>query len=259
MPLTHRGVPHACLAEFRARLLRAGMADFLNSTLLELAGEAGVLGRGRAVDSTGMADSVATMDTVTLIRSALRSCLARLVALDPPAAAALRAGLERADYEAAGKPQILWSDRAARAALLGGLFRDAEAVLAGCRGLLAERPDADLAAAVALLATVAGQDLEVDRDDAGRPSRVSIRPAVAPDRVISTVDPQARHGHRSRQDRYDGYKLHLSVDTTSDLLTAVEASPTTPPWPACSRPTRWPAMARWPTVTVRPARRCRPG
>jgi hypothetical protein len=45
--------------------------------------------------------------------------------------------------------------------------------------------------------------------------------------VISTVDTDARHGHRSRCDRYDGYKLHVSTDTESDLITAIEASPAT--------------------------------
>jgi hypothetical protein len=35
---------------------------------------------------------------------------------------------------------------------------------------------------------------------------VRIAKGVAPERVISVVDPEARHGHRSRRDRYDGYK-----------------------------------------------------
>ena len=50
-----------------------------------------------------------------------------------------------------------------------------------------------------------------------------IRQGVAADRTISTVDPDARHGHRSRRDRYDGYKLHVSTDTESDLITAIDA------------------------------------
>src|SRR5204863_6651292 len=41
---------------------------------------------------------------------------------------------------------------------------------------------------------------------------------VAPDRVISTVDPEARHGHKSRSRRFDGYKAHLSVDFDSELI-----------------------------------------
>ncbi|HEX2041653.1 MAG TPA: hypothetical protein VHF24_03360, partial [Acidimicrobiales bacterium] len=42
-----------------------------------------VIGHRRAVDSTGLADSVLTQDTVSLIRSALRRCLERLEAVYP--------------------------------------------------------------------------------------------------------------------------------------------------------------------------------
>jgi hypothetical protein len=58
---------------------------------------------------------------------------------------------------------------------------------------------------------------------------VRIAQAVAPERVISVVDPEARHGHRSRRDRYDGYKLHVSVDVTSDLFVAGAATTATTP------------------------------
>ena len=47
---------------------------------------------------------------------------------------------------------------------------------------------------------------------------------VARDRVISTVDTQARHGHKSRHRRFDGYKAHLSVDPDSELIDEVAAS-----------------------------------
>jgi transposase len=219
LPLDHRGIPHACLAEFRARLLRAGMVEFLHAQFLRVAKRAGVIGHRRAVDSTGIADSVLTQDTVTLIRSALRACLDRLGRVDPSRSDAARRALVRDDYDRPGKPQICWDSPSERATLVNELFVDAATVAAACAGL----DDADLAAALALLVTVAGQDLESDPDEGG----VRIRQGVAPDRVISTVDPEARHGHRSRHDRYDGYKLHLLVDADSDLLTAGEATPAT--------------------------------
>jgi transposase len=219
LPLTHRGIPHVCLAEFRARLLRAGMEGFLHATLLEVAAGAGVVGRTRAIDSTGIRDSVVTQDTVTLIRQAQRRCLHRLDEIDPGRAEALRGRLHRDDYEAPGKPQILWSDPEARAGLLAELFGDARATIESCQ----IECDPELGAAAVLLAAVAGQDLEVEEDGESEP-RVSIRRGVAPERIISVVDPEARHGHRSRQDRYDGYKVHLSVDLDSDLITAAEAT-----------------------------------
>jgi hypothetical protein len=43
--------------------------------------------------------------------------------------------------------------------------------------------------------------------------------------VISTVDPEARHGHKSRNRRFDGYKAHLSVDPDSELIDDVVVTP----------------------------------
>jgi hypothetical protein len=102
------------------------------------------------------------------------------------------------------------------------LFGDAQLVIAACAGL----DDAELVAAAALLAVVAGQDIEevATEDGCYLPA---IRQGVAVERVISTVDVDARHGHRSRSDRYDGYKLHLAVDVDSDLLTAAVATTAT--------------------------------
>jgi transposase len=222
LPLDHRGIPHACLAEFRARLLRTGMVEFLNTQFVRVAKRAGVIGHRRAVDSTGIADSVLTQDTVSLIRSALRRCLERLAAASPEQAEEARSALVRDDYDAASKPHICWASAPERAALVAELFSDAQTVIAACAGL----DDAELAAAAALLATVAGQDIELNRDEEGR-HLPAVRQGVAVDRVISTVDPDARHGHRCRRDRYDGYKLHIAVDVDSDLLTAAQASPAT--------------------------------
>jgi len=48
---------------------------------------------------------------------------------------------------------------------------------------------------------------------------------VARDRVISTVDPDARHGHKSRSRRFDGYKAHVCVDPDSELIDNVVVTP----------------------------------
>jgi hypothetical protein len=81
--------------------------------------------------------------------------------------------------------------------------------------------DGELAAAAELLGVVCAQDL------AEHDGEIAIARGVAPGRVISTVDQDARHGHRSRADRYDGYKLHLSTDVDSDLITAAIATTAT--------------------------------
>ena len=72
-----------------------------------------------------------------------------------------------------------------------------------------------LAQAAALLATVLGQDL--DQDEAGV-FRIARR--VAKDRVISTVDPDTRHGHKTAARGFDGYKGHVGIDPDSEIITA---------------------------------------
>jgi hypothetical protein len=150
------------------------------------------------------------MDTVTLIRSAIRGLLR---ACDGELAARLRAVLRRDDdYAAAGKPVCDYEDAAARGELVDALARDALAALAVLDG---RELDPVAGQAAALLATVAGQDLGKDPD-----GRFRIARRVAPDRVISTVDPQARHGRKTSARGFDGYKGHLGIDPDSELITA---------------------------------------
>jgi hypothetical protein len=218
LPLEHRGIPHICLVEFRARLVKAGMEDWLHQRLVGVAKRAGVIGHRRVVDSTGIADSVVTQDTVSLIRSAIRRCLGRLAEVAGEKSRTCRASLARPDYDRAGKPEICWASAGERRTLINDLFADACRVIIACSGI----SDPALVAEVKLLAVVAAQDVE---DDGAGGVRIAQR--VAPERIISTVDPDARHGHRSRRDRYDGYKLHISVDVDSDLFMAGQATTAT--------------------------------
>jgi hypothetical protein len=73
-----------------------------------------------------------------------------------------------------------------------------------------------LAEAATLLATVLGQDLEEGPD-----GRIRIARKVARDRVISTVDPDTRHGHKTQARSFDGYKGHVALDPDHELVTAV--------------------------------------
>jgi hypothetical protein len=108
-------------------------------------------------------------------------------------------------------------DAAAREALVDALARDARALLAVLEG---RELGAELAQAAALLASVTGQDLEQDTAGVFRIAR-----RVAPDRVISTVDPDARHVHKTSARRFDGYTGHIAADPDSEIITAAEATP----------------------------------
>ena len=206
---------HTVLVDMRARLRRSTRPNRIFEVGLEAAHAAGLVGRRRVLDSTPLYDAVATMDTVTLIRSAVRGLLA---AVDAELAAALRATLSSGDnYASNGKPQIDWDDRAAREELIDSRARDGFAVLALLDGReLAEAVEQ----AATLLATVLGQDLEQSSDKVFRIAR-----RVAKDRVISTVDPDTRHGHKSSARGFDGYKGHAAVDPDSEIITATTVTP----------------------------------
>ena len=175
------------------------------------------MGRRRVLDSTALYDAVATMDTVTLLRSAVRGLLR---VCDGGLESELRGVLGRDDdYRAAGKPVCDYDDAQVRGALVDALAKDARALLAALDGR--ELADSVVQAA-ALLAAVAGQDLDEGADGVFRIAR-----RVAKDRVISTVDPQARHGHKTAARGFDGYKGHAAVDPDSDLITATTATTVT--------------------------------
>lgn len=208
------GFVHTVLVDMRARLRNSDRPDRIFEVVLEVCREAGLVGRRRVMDSTALYDAVATQDTVTLIRSALRGLL-RVV--DSDLAGELGSVLERDDdYVAAGKPSCDWDDDEAKEALVDALACDANAAL-GC--LHGRALSAEVGEAMQLLATVVGQDLDKDENGTYRIAR-----RVAADRVISTVDPQARHGHKTSARGFDGYKGHLSIDPDSELIVAHDVS-----------------------------------
>jgi hypothetical protein len=117
------------------------------------------------------------------------------------------------DYATSAKPVVDWDDKAAREALIDSRARDGYALLAALDGR--EGLPGPVVQAALLLATVLGQDLETGADGVLRIAR-----KVAQDRVISTVDPEARHGHKTSHRGFDGYKGHLALDPDSEIVTA---------------------------------------
>jgi hypothetical protein len=177
----------------------------------------------RALDSTVLDDAVATQDTVTQLIAAIRR-VARVV---PGVAAVIAEHCTAHDYHDPGKPGIAWNDPDARARLVDALVGDAHRLL----GHLPEQELGPAAAdAVGLLALVAGQDVEPAEGSDGTDGRWQITGwriarKVAPERVISTVDPEARHAHKTRHRRQDGYKAHVKVEPDTGLITGCALTP----------------------------------
>jgi Transposase DDE domain/Transposase domain (DUF772) len=214
LPFDYPGFSHTVLVDMRARLAASARPQRLFEVTVAAARRAGLVGVRRVLDSTPLYDAVATMDTVTLLGAAIRGLLK---VAQGRLETELRAVLASADdYASLAKPQIDWDDQAARAALVDARARDAHAVLEVLQGRVL--PTA-LAQAGRLLAAVVGQDLEQDGHGGFRIAR-----KVAADRVISVVDPDARHGHKTSARGFDGYKGHASVDPDSELVMATTAT-----------------------------------
>src|SRR5215210_2752576 len=122
------GFAHTVLVDMRSRLAASQRPRRIFEVSLDAARRAGIVSAKRVLDSTPLYDAVATQDTVTMIRSAIRQLLA---AADAGLEADLRTVLSRDDnYAAGGKPSCDWADPVAREALVADLAADAFACLA---------------------------------------------------------------------------------------------------------------------------------
>ena len=212
--LDDAGFDSSSLVYWRNRIAKSARPHRVNNAVKAVIEQTGILRgrRRRAVDSTILADGVATQDTVTQLISAIRR-VAREV---PGAAETIAQVCTGHDYSRPGKPTIDWDDPAAKDALVSALVNDANAVVAAVKDAELDEP---AASAVALLALVAGQDVEPAEGSDGTGGRWRIAQKVAEDRVISTVDPDARHTRKSGQARRDGYRAHLAADPQTGIIT----------------------------------------
>ena len=205
---------HTVLVDMRERLRRSESPRIFE-VARDAAKEAGLIGRKRVLDSTPLYDAVATMDTVTLIRSAIRGLLK---AADAELESTLRGVFKSGDdYATSAKPMIDWDDGAAREVLIDSRAKDAYGALLVLDGT---ELGPVMNQAATLLATVVGQDIEAGEDGTFRIAR-----KVAKDRVISTVDPETRHGHKTQARSFDGYKGHAGIDPDSEIITATVVTP----------------------------------
>ena len=213
-PLDHPGFDPSTLVYWRRRLARSDRPHRVNEAVARVVGQTGVLKgrRRRAVDSTILADAVATQDTITQLVAAIRR-VARVV---PGAAAQIAELCTACDYSRPGQPQIGWDDPAAKDAMVSALVNDANALLA----VLGDGElDEQAASALGLLALVAGQDVEPAEGSDGTDGRWRIARKVAEDRVISVNDPEARHTRKSPENRRDGYRAHLAACPETGIIT----------------------------------------
>lgn len=223
LAVDHEGWHPTSLTKFRARLLLHGKEQVALENTLRLAEEIGML-EGAAeqiIDSTPMLGAAATQDTVRLVRHGVRKLLDAVAASDADAAARLDDGLEF-DYARPGeKPDCRWREKAERERMLTRVAQDAELALRAVEQADELLGDETVSEAHRLLRELIGQDFDIDDEGVPRLHR-----GTRPDRIISTVDPEMRHGRKSSQTRFDGYKLSAAATNSAEpLITAVDVAP----------------------------------
>lgn len=215
LALDDEGFHPTVLTLWRNKLRASDAPERIFDAVRAVIAQTGVLAgkTRRALDSTLLDDAVATQDTVTQLVSMIRR-----VRKAVPEASAVEVTAH--DYETGGKPACAWDDPGARDELVTGLVNDALAILDALDHV---DLDDDQQQLVALLALVAGQDVEPDPDRGDGAWRIAR--GVASERVISTVDPESRHMHKSRSSYRDGYKAHVAVEPDTGIITDCTLTP----------------------------------
>ncbi len=207
LAITDEAFHPTVLTLWRNRLRASGSPQRIFDAVRAVIAETGVIAskHRRAIDSTVLDDAVARQDTVTMLVDQIRR-VRKLV----PELASVWVREHNVD---GGRPPCDWDDPADRDRLVSELVDDANELVWATDDL--DLSDAQ-AEAVALLALVAGQDVE----PGDGPGKWRIARRTAPDRVISTVDPEARHAHKTRSAYRDGYKAHVAAEPDTGLVTA---------------------------------------
>jgi hypothetical protein len=223
------------LQEFRAQLvLHERQAAIFQESLkwVRTRARQGAFGKNKqvrlALDTTAILGRGAVKDTYNLLGDSIALVVEALVvqAGEDVAVWAEREGFSRYvnGESLKGQLDIDWSDKAQREAALAGIIADADRLLELVRTARGELEagspgDRRLERAAALLARVLVQDIE------RRPSGAVLKQGVSKDRVLSTTDPEMRHGRKSPAWRFDGYKAQVAVDVDTQLVTAVAVLP----------------------------------
>lgn len=220
---------------FRAQLVIHDLDQWLHNRTVDLAKAQNVLKRSGlavALDTSPVLGRGAVRDTINLLGDGIAKLLRVLAMLadEPLAEFAAGLGLGRYVDEAKslkGHAAIDWNDDAAIRGFLRSVVADADALLkcAGERLATLDEPAATkLRQAAELLVALLAQDIERDGGPADDPGP-AIREGTARDRIVSTSDPEMRHGRKSKTKRFDGHKAAIAVDTESGIILDVEAKP----------------------------------
>jgi transposase len=218
------------LQRFRAKLVLHEAFGTVFEGSVKACREAGLLGRKKlsvAIDTTPILGRGAVKDTYNLVSDAIRGLLEEICIVKGWELADVveEQGLGRHFASSfKGSVELDWSDGKERRALVGQLVADARVALAlavqALRGFAkTAKHTEELRKARALLADLLAQDIDEEPEDGQGPQ---IRRGTARDRILSTRDPEMRHGRKSHSKTFDGYKASIVAETTSGVILATD-------------------------------------
>jgi len=215
---------------FRAHLVLYDQARAIFQRSLQFARKTGYVKNRRmkaALDTSYILGRGAVKDTYNLLADGIIQVVRALAVLEGKKAEvwARERGFERYfGSSVKGEAGVNWDNKKARQDFLQGIVADAERVLEIACQSQAGEPEGSarvnrIVEAAGLLGQLLLQDVECTDDG------TSIKDGVSHDRIVSVHDPEMRHGHKSRRNRFDGHKAAVVVDTDSQLITAVDVLP----------------------------------
>lgn len=218
------------LQRFRAQLVLNEGAEQVMERGIRACREAGVLKTSTlsaAIDTTPILGRGAVKDTFNLVSDGIRRVVEEACRLkDWDRQEVVEAeGLSRHFASSfKGAMDLDWSDAAARRAVVGQLVADARVTLElatkALRGYSkTAEPTQALRDARRLLSDLLAQDIDDAPEDGGGPS---IRDGTSRDRIVSTTDPEMRHGRKSHSKTFDGYKAAAVVDRESGVILSTD-------------------------------------
>jgi len=215
LPVDFAGFDPSSLTNFRKRLIEHGQERYAFDQFVAAGRAAGFIPDKVTLltDTTWAKGAGAVQDTYTLLRKGIRKLFRAMGFALPgkrrglaPQSQELVAGYLGQDHKA----DIDWADPEQRAAQLKVLVQDAETALELAQ---ARSDDAGVRSAGWILAKILGDDIVTD--DQNNPQ---LGVGTATERIISTTDTDMRHGRKSKSQRFDGYKVSVSTESTSNMI-----------------------------------------
>lgn len=210
---------------FRAHLVLHDGVRTIFERSLQQAREAGLLGRGPlqiAVDTKPILGRGAVEDTYNLLGTGIKQLIRALAQTQrlPPEAWAQAHDLSR--YFASslkGSADLDWSDADARSTFLSRIVADARRLLSLTGEALAGEEADGVRESAQLLAQLLLQDVaETPPGPEGGDGKATIRRGTAPGRIPSATDPDQRHGRKSENHPFTGYKGAIAVERSSQII-----------------------------------------